>query len=120
MSFIVHYNQMATEQVKNKWHEAYVELEIKDDLGHVYSGEGNGGSGQDSYSMNWSKTFEKLDPNATKLIVTPHVTFRIHDATNSGGVEITKNGEKKITIPAKSGVGREEFVMDDIIIELEK
>jgi len=120
MSFIVHYNQKATEQVKDKWHEAYVELEIKDDLGHFYSGEGNGGSGQDIYTMNWSKTFEKLDPNATKLIVTPHVTFRSHDSTTSGGVEITKNGVKEISTPSKPGVERDEFIMDDIVIELEK
>ena len=45
MSFIVHYNQKATQQVQDKWHEAYVELKIKDDLGNIYSGEGNGGSG---------------------------------------------------------------------------
>ncbi len=120
MSFIVHYNQKANQQVQDNWHRADVELEIKDDLGHVYSGEGNGGSGQDKYAMNWSKTFEKLDPNATKLIVTPHVSFRIHNASNSGGVEITKDGEKKIPIPAKSGVGQEEFIMEDIVIELEK
>ncbi|WP_318618306.1 DUF4179 domain-containing protein [Sporosarcina sp. YIM B06819] len=121
MSFIVHYNQKATQEVQDKWHEAYIELEIKDDLGNVYTGEGNGGSGKDAYTISWSKTFEKLDPNATKLIVTPHVTFRIHDETNSGGVEITADGkEKEISIPVKSGVGREEFIMDDIVIELEK
>lgn len=121
MSFIVHYNQQATQQVREKWHEAYIELEIKDDIGNVYSGEGNGGSGTDAYTVNWSKTFEKLDPNATKLIVTPHVTFRIHDASNSGGVEITSDGkEKEIPIPVKTGVGKEEFFMDDIVIELEK
>lgn len=121
MSFIVHYNQMANQQVQDKWHEAYIELEIKDDLGNVYSGEGNGGSGTDIYTMNWSKTFEKLNPNATKLIVTPHVTFRIHDEMNSGGVEISADGtEKKSSIPTKTGVGQEEFVMDDIVIELEK
>ncbi|MFJ7935319.1 DUF4179 domain-containing protein [Sporosarcina sp. NPDC096371] len=121
MSFIVHYNQQATQQVQDKWHEAYIELNVIDDLGNVYSGEGNGGSGKDSYTMNWSKTFEKLDPNATKLIITPRVTFRIHDETNSGGVEMTADGkEKKIPIPVKSGVGQEAFVMDDIVIELEK
>ena len=121
MSFIVHYNQHATQQVQDKWHEAYVELEVKDDVGNVYSGEGNGGSGTDAYTMNWSKTFEKLDPNATKLMVTPHVTFKIDNATNSGGVEMTADGkEKDIPIPVKTGVGQEEFVMDDIVIELEK
>jgi len=121
MSFIVHYNQQATQQVQDKWHVADVELAIKDDVGNIYSGEGNGGSGTDAYTINWSKTFEKLDPNATKLIITPHVTFRILDATNSGGVEMTADGkEKEISIPVKSGVGREEFVMEDIVIELEK
>lgn len=121
MSFIVHYNQHASQQVQDKWHEAYVELKIKDDLGNVYSGEGNGGSGTDDYTLNWSKTFEKLEPNATKLIVTPHVTFMIHDETNSGGVEMTADGkEKEISIPVKTGVGQEEFIMDDIVIELEK
>jgi len=121
MSFIVHYNQQATQEVQDKWHAADVELAIKDNLGNVYSGEGNGGSGKDIYTMNWSKTFEKLDPNATKLIVTPHVTFRIRDASNSGGVEMTADGkEKEITIPVKTGVGQEEFIMDDIVIELEK
>lgn len=46
------------------WDTVYVEIEIKDDLGNSYSGEGNGGRGKDSYSMNWSKTFQKLDPKA--------------------------------------------------------
>lgn len=120
MSFIVFYNQESTEQVQSKWHKADVELVVKDDLGNIYSGEGNGGSGSDTSTMNWSKTFEKIDPNATKLIVTPHVTFRILDATNSGGVEITADGAKEIPIPVKTGVGQETFVMEDIVIELEK
>ena len=93
---------------------------MKDNLGNVYSGEGNGGSGRDAYTLSWSDTFEKLDPNAKKLIVTPYVAFRIYDETNSGGVEITADGEKEIPIPVKSGVGKEEFVMEDIIIDLEK
>ena len=120
MSFIVHYNQEVTEKVIEKWHEVYVELAIKDDLGNVYPGEGNGGSGKDSYNLSLSKTFEKLDPNATALIVTPHVTFRSLDSTNSGGVEFTKDGPKEIPIPSKSRTGKEDFVLEDIIIELEK
>ena len=35
---------------------------MKDDLGNIYSGEGNGGTGDsEGYNMSWSKTFEKLD-----------------------------------------------------------
>ena len=120
MSFIVYYNHEVAEHVSDKWHEVYVELDVQDDLGNIYSGQGNGGSGKDSYNLSLSKTFEKLDPNATKLIVTPHITFRSHDSTNSGGVEFTKNGAKEIPIPIKTGVGKEKFVLEDIVIELEK
>ncbi len=121
MSFIVHYSQSATQQVQEKWHEASIELHVTDDLGNIYSGDGNGGSGTDIYTMSWSDTFEKLNPNATKLIITPHVLLRIHDASNFGGVEITADGkEKELPIPTKTGVGKEEFVMEDIVIELER
>ncbi|HEY2493546.1 MAG TPA: DUF4179 domain-containing protein [Paenibacillus sp.] len=119
MSFIVYYGQEVSDEVRNKWHEVYVELEIKDDLGNFYSGEGNGGSG-DSYKMNWSKTFEKLEQHATKLIVTPHITLRSYNPDNHGSVEITENGPREIPIPIKSGVGKEVFVLQDIIIELKK
>lgn len=73
MSFIVHYNHGIFEQTNLKANDLDLELEIKDDLGKIYSGEGNGGTGDD-YTMNWSNTFEKLDSKATKLIVTPIVT----------------------------------------------
>ncbi|MCG7336754.1 DUF4179 domain-containing protein [Sporosarcina sp. ACRSM] len=121
MSFIIHYNQAATQQVQDKWHEASIKLHVTDDLGNTYSGEGNGGSGPDAYTISWSDTFEKLDPNATKLIITPHITFRIHDASNFSSVEITEDGKERVLpIPPKTGVGKEEFVMEDIVIELEK
>ncbi|AJS58367.1 DUF4179 domain-containing protein [Paenibacillus sp. IHBB 10380] len=120
MSFIVYYGQQVSDEVRNKWHEVYVELEIKDDLGNFYSGEGNGGLGKDSYTMSLSKTFEKLEQHATKLIVTPHITLRSHNPDNYGSVEITESGPKEIPIPTKSGVGKEDFVLQDIIIELKK
>ena len=45
MSFIVYYDQIVSEKIRNKWHGVDVDFEIKDDLGNVYSGEGNGGKG---------------------------------------------------------------------------
>ena len=121
MSFIVYYDQIVSEKVRNKWDGVDVELEIKDDLGNVYSGQGNGGQGTDSYNMRWSKTFEKLDSNATKLIVTPHITLRDYNSNNYGSVEISKDGEEsEITLPEKSGKGKEEFVLEDILIELKR
>jgi hypothetical protein len=63
---------------------------------------------------------KKKDEKATKLIITPHITLREYTSENFGSVEITENGEREIPIPFKPGKGKEEFVLDDIIIELEK
>ena len=121
MSFIVYYDQIVSENISNKWNGVDVELDIKDDLGNVYSGEGNGGKGTDSYNMSLSKTFEKLDENATKLIVSPHITLRDYNSDNYSSVEVSKDGdEREITLPEKSGKGKEEFVLEDIVIELKK
>ena len=119
MSFIVYYDQVVSEKVRNKWHGVDVDLEIKDDLGNSYSGEGNGGSGDsEGYKMSWSKTFEKLNQNATKLIITPHIRLYEYTSDNYGSVEITKDGPRKIPIPEKPGKGKEEFDLENIIIEL--
>ncbi|MBU8879000.1 DUF4179 domain-containing protein [Bacillus sp. FJAT-29790] len=121
MSFIVYFDQMVSKEVRDKWHGVDVDIEIKDDLGNIYSGEGNGGSGDsEGYKMSLSKTFEKLDPNAAKLIITPYVHLYEYTSENYGGVEINEFGEKAISIPKKPGKGRQEFVLDDIIIELKK
>ncbi|MEI4803893.1 DUF4179 domain-containing protein [Bacillus sp. FJAT-51639] len=119
MSFIVYYNQEVTKEVRKKWDDVDVELEIKDDLGNQYSGEGNGGTGKDPYNISWSKTFQKLDKNATKLIITPHVNLRIHTPSNHGGVEMAGGKEKKISVPEKSGEEKN-FVLEDIVINFKK
>ncbi|CAM4241283.1 ECF-type sigma factor negative effector [Bacillus manliponensis] len=119
MSFVIYYSQEIDEKVRKDWDAVDVQLKIKDDLGNEYVGEGNGGSGKDSYNINWSDTFQKLNPNAKKLIVTPHITLRTHNASNHGGVEFVDGKEKKIKVP-KTSRPSEEFVMGDIVIELEK
>ncbi|MBO9128537.1 DUF4179 domain-containing protein [Bacillus sp. 165] len=121
MSFIVYFNQVISEKVRNKWHGVDVDVEIKDDLGNRYSGAGNGGSGDsEGYNMSLSKTFEKLDQNATKLIITPHITLYEYTSDNYGSVEITKDGPKELPLIEKPGKGKEKFVLDDIILELKK
>ncbi|OPA73692.1 hypothetical protein BVG16_26735 [Paenibacillus selenitireducens] len=122
MSFIVYYNQVISMEVRNNWHGVDVDLDIKDDLGNHYSGKGNEGSGdRDGYNMSWSKTFEKLDPNATTLFVTPHINLYEYTSENHGSVEITKDGRtKEIPKVDKSNKDREEIVLDDIMIELKK
>lgn len=77
MSFTVYYDQEVSEMTKKKSDGVYVELEIKDDLGNLYSGRDNGGMGKEgSYNISWSKTFGKLDSNAKELIITPHITLK--------------------------------------------
>jgi hypothetical protein len=121
MSFIVYFDQVVSEEVRNKWHGVDVDIEIKDDLGNRYAGQGNGGSGdRDGYNMSWSKTFEKLDDNATKLILTPRINVYEHTSDNHGSVEMTRDGQKEIPLSIKSGKGREEYVADDIVIDLKK
>ncbi|MCG7343753.1 DUF4179 domain-containing protein [Sporosarcina sp. ACRSL] len=120
MSFIVYYDQLVSKEVLDKWHGVDVEIDIQDDLGNHYAGDGNGGFGQENH-IHWSKTFKKLDPDATKLIITPTVRLVEYTPENHGGVEITADGETKaISIPTKEGKGTEEFQMDDIVVELVK
>ncbi|MCD8502157.1 MAG: DUF4179 domain-containing protein [Bacillaceae bacterium] len=116
MSFIVNFNQAVSKSVSSQWDDVSVQLEIRDNLGNLYSGEGNGGASKsDSYDINWSATFESLNESATKLIVTPRVILR---NVHSGGVELAEKGEEKTT--KKVGVGSEEILLDKIIIELDK
>ncbi|MFJ7744564.1 DUF4179 domain-containing protein [Peribacillus sp. NPDC097295] len=120
MSFVIHYNQEVSDLIKSKWDDAYVELTIKDDLGNAYSGQVNGGSGINGYNLNWSKTFQKVDANATKLIATPHVTLRNYTSENHGQVTITETGEKITSQSTISARAPKDIVLDDIIIDLKK
>lgn len=75
-----------------------MELEIKDDLGNKYAGEGNGGTSTEAepHKSSWSATFQKLNENATKLIVTPRVHLRVHTPENHGGVEYVNGKRRKL------------------------
>ncbi|EEL17808.1 ECF-type sigma factor negative effector [Bacillus cereus 95/8201] len=121
MSFIVFFNQEESKVLRSIWDSADVELEIKDDLGNKYAGEGNGGTSTvaEPHKSSWSATFQKLNKNATKLIVTPHVNLRVHTSENFGGVEFINGIEKKIEVPNKEAK-KKDIVLDDIVIDLKK
>ncbi|PFS15943.1 anti-sigma factor [Bacillus cereus] len=119
VSFILYYNQEVSKGARKEWDSVDVELTVKDDLGNDYSGEGNGGSGNDPYNIRWSATFQKLNENATKLIVTPHVHLQVHTPENHGGVEYVNGKEKKIEVPKKEAKSKD-IVLDDIVIDLKK
>lgn len=140
MSFIVHYDHKVSETAREKWNSVDVEIEVRDDLGNIYTGDGYEGSGQGDL-MSWSKTFGKqLDPNATQLIVTPTVYLSNIDHGDGGGEALLKeNGDTEtVTVKTKATVvgetfteesmmateefetEKKEFIMEDIIIELKK
>ncbi|RKF51606.1 anti-sigma factor [Bacillus wiedmannii] len=121
MSFIVFYNQEESKALRSIWDSADVELELKDDLGNKYAGEGNGGTSTvaEPHKSSWSATFQKLNENATKLIVTPRVHLRVHTPENHGGVEYVNGKEKKIEVPKKEAKSKD-IVLDDIVIDLKK
>ncbi len=66
VSFILYYNQEVSKDARKEWDSVDVELTVKDDLGNDYSGEGNGGSGDDPYNIRWSSTFQKLNRKCNK------------------------------------------------------
>lgn len=119
MSFIVNYSQVVPNALKEKWFNMDLEIEIKDDLGNIYKGQGNGGYGNDKdNTMHWSKTFGKLDEKATKLIVTP----KMHLSNTGGGVSVDENGKEteiKHTIDIEHPE-RGEIKFDDVVVDLEK
>ncbi|MCM3737048.1 DUF4179 domain-containing protein [Bacillus cytotoxicus] len=121
MSFIVSYKEEVSEFMKNRWDDVYVDLRIKDDLGNNYAGEGKGTiRDESSYMVNGSKTFQKLNPNATKLIITPHIMLRNHNADNYGEAGGTGSEGNKFSILKKIGSQQDELVLKEIVIELLK
>ncbi|ARO59739.1 ECF-type sigma factor negative effector [Bacillus cereus] len=121
MSFIVFSIRKNLKYLEVYGDSADVELEIKDDLGNKYAGEGNGGTSTvaEPHKSSWSSTFQKLNENATKLIVTPRVHLRVHTPENHGGVEYVNGKEKKIEVPKKEAKSKD-IVLDDIVIDLKK
>jgi len=113
MSFIVYYTQAVSELLRNQGQGVYIDLQIKDDLGNVYTGQDNGGVGRDSSNISRCKSFGKLDPNASKLIVTP----RVLNSFNIG--EVAEDEPKDVPLLPKF-TKSVDFVLDDIVIELDK
>ncbi|TSI06229.1 DUF4179 domain-containing protein [Lysinibacillus sp. BW-2-10] len=120
MSFIVYYSQKVSEVVNNQWTGTDVDLQIKDDLGNSYTGEVNGGSGDESgLIMNWSKTFEKLDPKATKLIISPHIRL-YENMDNPESTEKADNKSHGRNATNRLSKNEKTFVLEDIVIDLKK
>lgn len=103
MSFIVYYSQLVSQEALSNWPNADVNLEIKDELGNIYSGEVYGGwSDEEKEVHGFSKTYGELNPKAAKLIITPQI--RLYK-------DIAEDG---------SYIGEKTFTLKDITVDLKK
>ncbi len=115
MSFLINFKQVISKEITEDWENSHVDLDVKDDLGNVYQSKYFGGTGS-GWGMNMNKTFQTLDPDASKLIITPKVTLSDYD-----GVEYNEDGSirgRYRSLNSKADI--KEFKMDKIIVEIEK
>ncbi|MEO4054613.1 DUF4179 domain-containing protein [Solibacillus sp. CAU 1738] len=77
LSTIIHYEQYVDEATIKEWPHATSDIiEVKDNLGNVYSVNGNGGfSPDEGRSFELSITIDRLHPDATSLILTPQIYY---------------------------------------------
>lgn len=98
LSTVIHYEQYVDEATIKEWpHTSSEIIEVKDNLGNVYTVNGNGGfSPDEGRSFEWSITIDQLHPDATSLILTPQIYY------SKGSGQITN-------MP----------IMEDIIVDLQ-
>ncbi|QUW23102.1 DUF4179 domain-containing protein [Sporosarcina sp. Marseille-Q4063] len=111
MSFLLHYDEELSNDLMQKWDFVRVDIIVKDDLGNVYTNKHNGGYSDSFTQLHHTNTFEKLNPEATKLIVTPVVQLLEADGTAANGSIYRNEG---------SNAAEEKFQLEDIVIEIEK
>ncbi|UOE94515.1 DUF4179 domain-containing protein [Alkalihalobacillus sp. LMS39] len=128
MSTVIYYHHESEKELMSTWEMLDIELEVKDDLGHVYTVQPNGGIGTDYHNMNWTITFGKIDPAASKLIITPRGRLsnfnfeqpeQVESRYEQDGVEYSEV-EATVTETEASNYEYEEMLFDEIVIELEK
>lgn len=115
-SFHIQFEDITSVELTKEWDSNSIDFEVKDDVGNVYVSKAGGGTGSDSFHYNMSASYDSLDPDASKLIITPKVTLADYDI-----VEYNEDG----TIRSRgrsmnSRADIKEFNMDKIIIEIEK
>lgn len=116
-TFSIDFSQSITKKVKEKWFDVSTDLEVRDNLGNVYKGEGNGGSG-DETTLNFRETFGKLDVTAHQLIITP----KIHMSNTGGGVQTDESGKETEfkAITDKNHPEKGDIILENIVIDLDK
>ncbi|MGE7979976.1 DUF4179 domain-containing protein [Psychrobacillus sp. NPDC093200] len=118
-SFHFLYEQIPSDKLQEEWDRIAVDLIVRDDLGNLYSLEEQSGSGGSSLKNNennikWGAIYEKINPEATQLIITPDVELYDYDIIRySEGGSIIGRGRSY-----NSTADQKQYKMDDIIIDL--
>lgn len=111
MSFLLFYNEYVEKDLQKNWDFILTDVVVKDNLGNVYESQHNGGYSASFPHLYHNFMFQKIDPKATKLIVTPIVELSDAD-------KFYEYGGKSRSINSTAPI--EEFELEDIIIEIEK
>lgn len=116
-SFHLLYEQFPADELDKEWDKINVDLLVRDDLGYLYPLEDQGGNG-DSFlhpnAIKWGAIYEKINPKATQLIITPKVELYDYDL-----VDYREDGSIKGRGRSNdSTADQKQFKMNDIIIDL--
>jgi hypothetical protein len=119
VSFTLNCTQEISKEIRDKY--LMVEnpiLEVKDDLGNSYISTRDILIKDRMYWIESALSFGALNPNATKLIITPKLSFTndVHSAKVNSDGELIKISSVIDENHPKKG----EIILDDIVIDLEK
>ncbi|MBS4175595.1 DUF4179 domain-containing protein [Bacillus sp. FJAT-49736] len=107
MSFNIYCDGFVSNEIYGKWDFVFVGIEVKDNLGNIYRNNFYGGDTNSDIFIQPSNSFEKLNPKATSLIITPVV--RLLDA-NKGSKGRSRD----------SNAPKEEFKLKEIVVKIKK
>lgn len=114
---IMYYTEETPHNLSNA---VQIEWKIKDDLGNVYAYEENGGHGKangEMIKMENVLTFNRLDPKAKTLFITPTLKL-VH--TQGGGVSIDEN-VKETVLPYEGlpeGTDAGEWTLKQVVVDI--
>jgi hypothetical protein len=121
VSFTLNYSQEVSKELQEKYFVVDIPIEeVKDDFGNVYKATNiltnEGSEGRNSGKS--MSSFGVLNPNATKLIITPkvHLSNNVHQESSDGEGHVVNTSpiiDKEH--PISGGI-----TLDDIVIDLEK
>lgn len=123
MSAFIVFSQSVSKEVREKYDSAFIELEVKDDFGNIYSSDGHGATGDKDLNLSSSITIEKIREEASKLIITPKVILKdlgevryVEQESKDG-----KTGEIHIGVAETYDcVEVKEIILDEIIVDLNR